>query len=91
MNKFLRDGMIYSIALLVLFGALDLFINSHVADASISGFPLEYSSRYTGLCPSDQYPCGNANFNSTNLAIDMAIPIIIGFGISYAKNSTVKK
>ena len=87
----LKDGIVFAIIMMAVFGALDLFIiNSNIADGSRSGFPLEYSTSYTGLCPQGKYPCGGTYSNNINLAIDISIPILIGFGISYLKNRAGK-
>lgn len=90
MNKRVKEGIILAIMMMAIFGALDFLMNSSIADGRIAGFPLQYYSKYTGLTPPGE-PYPQANFNPTNLAIDIAIPIIIGFGISYVKNSMVKK
>ncbi|MEK6958166.1 MAG: hypothetical protein AABW99_04290 [archaeon] len=87
MNKIVKDGIIFSLAVLIVF-VLVSFINIiSTWDYSAHGFPFPYYESWG--------PClgGNTCEKATpiNLVLDILIAVAAGFAISYVKNSVVKK
>lgn len=83
MNKFIIEGIVIS----AIIAAAFLLYTNYIPDYGSQGFPFPYSEGW-GPCLSSMECSKNT---PENMALDIAIAVIIGFGISYVKNSKVKK
>ena len=79
MKRLLIEGIGFSIVVLLVFGALDIFLHSGTFDYSAQGFPLIYYESW-GPCIS---PVSGAcvSENPQNYLINLGLAIISGFGI----------
>ena len=90
MNNMLKDGLIFSLAGLIIVALVST--TSAICQLSYPsicflGWPLNVltSINYNGMS------YDNVEINFVNLIIDVSIPIIGGFALAYIKNSVMKK
>ena len=87
MDKLVKEGLVFSLALLVLInlGEITQFIMAMGKDNFyvMIGNPMPFWLYTSGDNP--------RAVNLLYLAIDLAVPVILGFGISYVKNRVMKK
>ena len=78
MDKFVKDGAIFSTVFLVLAILLNLLLMTCWTSARncVTGFPLIF----------EEY----SQFNAINFSLDFLLPIVLGFGASYIKNKVKK-
>jgi len=91
MKKLVREGIILSIAFIVLFVVISFIISSSYKgfeDYYSFGFPLAIQEVGLQLCQLNE---NCSQFNSINIFLNLAIAIVLGFGTSYIKNSVIKK
>lgn len=89
MEKLLKEGIIFSIVIIALFtliGFISYNLNSPNAKLNL-GFPLSWYE--TPNCEV-LGGCGEL-FREQSVWLNIVLAVILGFGISYAKNSMVKK
>ena len=101
MDAFVKQGIIFSVVMVILFGIISGIGYSPLADkvdpstrTTEYGFPLPFH-KTTIACPPPEYSGEGCELmgwsNELNLALNLVIAIIIGFGISYVKGTMVKK
>ena len=81
MGAFLRDGIIFSAAILLAFAAINLFLLQSTTDYAAHGFPFPYYEGW-GPCPSHE-PGACTRSAPQNIALDAGLGIAIGFGIAF--------
>ena len=87
MNKFVKEGIIFSVIVLIIFAFLNLIVSIATLDYVAYGFPLPFYEGW-GPCPPGMICQKSTPINSV---IDVLIVIGLGFGASYIKNSVMKK
>ena len=87
MNKLIKEGIIFSVIVLGIFALINFVNNATTFDYSYQGVPFAYNEGW-GPCPQ-----GEICHKSTpiNLVFDILIVVALGFGVSYIKNSVIKK
>jgi len=88
MNRLIKEGVIFSIVIIVIFAVISLVLPMIIIilDYSTFGFPLPISAGW-GPCPPGavchaEYPL--------NLLLNLIIAIVIGFGTAFVKKTVMK-
>lgn len=89
MEKWVIQGIALTISAMVIFGAINIFLNSITRDHQFYGFPLS-SQETWGPCQTKN-PGDCIKSTPINLAIDIAIAAALGFGGAYVLAKPAKK